>query len=54
MKEFLFCVITFELIKGKTCKAPHTYDEKWPERVVQRPFTNSDSFRNGLYKEKLS
>ena len=61
MENFAFCAITFEPIITKTYEAPqndsqnlsfvkdkHTYAEKWPEKVVQRPFVKSDSVRNGL------
>ena len=48
---FLFYVITFELIITKTCEASqndhhnlnfvkdnYSYGEKWPEKLVERPY----------------
>ena len=66
MKIFLFCFITFEPIINKTCQAPqidhHNLNfvkdythvvKKWPEKVLQSSFMNSNSFQNGLYIERF-
>ena len=61
MEIFVFCVITFQPIIIKTCKAPqndrqnlsfvkdkHTYGKKLPEKIVQRSFIKGHSFPNSL------
>ena len=61
MEIFAFCVITFQPIIIKTCKAPqndhqnlsfvkdkHTHGKKWPEKIVQRSFIKGHSFPNSL------
>ena len=57
MEIFAFCVITFQPIISKTCKAPqndrqnlsfvkdeHTYGKKWPEKAIQRSLIKEHSF----------
>ena len=34
-------------------KDEHTYDGKWPEKVIQRSFIKEHSFVNRLYVKKL-
>ena len=58
---FLFCVITFEIIISKTCRAPqndhqnlsfvkdeYTFGKEWPGMVIQRSFKKGHLFRNSL------